>query len=206
MIRVALIVEGEGECSAVPVLIRRIAATLNPGLSLDIRPVLRVSAAKLVRPGELERSIELAARQVGKDGTILVLLDCDDGCPAKEGPALLRRAQAARSDMDISVVLAKREFEAWFLAAAESLRGCRGLPDDLQSPADPEAIRGAKEWLADRMPRTRRYAETSDQAAMCATFDMGQARRRADSFDKCYREIVRLLATNIQVAVDDTRC
>ena len=52
----------------------------------------------------------------------------------------------------------------------------------------------------------RRYAETSDQAAMCETFDMGQARCRADSFDKCYREIVRLLATNIQVAVDDTRC
>jgi hypothetical protein len=27
-----------------------------------------------------------------------------------------------------------------------------GLPADLEAPADPEAVRGAKEWLAARMP------------------------------------------------------
>jgi hypothetical protein len=43
------------------------------------------------------------------------------------------------------------------------------------------------------MPRNRRYAETTDQAALTSVFDM-QAARRADSFDKCYREIVRLLS------------
>lgn len=192
MIRLASIVEGDGERSAVPVLVRRIARTLDPGLVPDVSPVIRVSASKLVRPGELERVVELAARQLGGRGAILILLDCDDGCPATEGPTLLRRAKAAHPNMDISVVLAKREFEAWFLAAAESLRGRRGLPADLLPPADPEAIRGAKEWLAERMPRTRRYAETADQAAMCELFNMEQA-RRADSFDKCHREIVRLL-------------
>ena len=43
------------------------------------------------------------------------------------------------------VFLAKKEFEAWFLAAAESLRGQQGLPLDLTSPHYPENIRGAKE-------------------------------------------------------------
>ncbi len=192
MVRMASIVEGDGECSAVPVLVRRIARTLDPGLVPTVQPVIRVPGSRLVKAGELERTVELAARKLGGQGGILILLDCDDGCPAMEGPALLERARNARADLSISVVLAKREYEAWFLAAAESLRGRRGLPDDLLSPPDPEAVRGAKEWLSERMPRNFGYAETTDQPAMTEIFDLDAA-RRADSFDKCYREIVRML-------------
>ena len=36
------------------------------------------------------------------------------------------------------------------------------------------------------------YSETYDQPALTALFDLEQA-RQADSFDKCYRDIVRLL-------------
>jgi len=93
----------------------------------------------------------------------------------------------------MSVVLAKREFEAWFIAAAESLRSRRSLPDSLSSPEYPEAIRGAKEWLSRHMPAGTCYSETTDQAALTAIFDM-QAARRADSFDKCFREIFRMLS------------
>jgi hypothetical protein len=63
--------------------------------------------------------------------------------------------------------------ETWFLAAAESLRGCAGLPVDLAPPADPERIRGAKEWLGKRMPHP--YDPIIHQAAFTATFDLGQA-------------------------------
>ena len=42
------------------------------------------------------------------------------------------------------------------------------------------------------MPPQRPYDETTDQPALTALFDMSMA-RRADSFDKCYREIVKLL-------------
>jgi hypothetical protein len=192
MLRIASIVEGHGECEAVPILVRRIAQTLDPALAPVVHPVIRVPASKLVKQGEIERAIELAARKNAGQGGILVLLDSDDGCPAEDGPALLQRAVKARSDLPVSVVFAKREFEAWFLAAAESLRGQRGLPDDLIAPSDPEAIRGAKEWLEDHMPRGHGYAESSDQPALTAVFDMNAA-RRAGSFDKCHREISRLL-------------
>jgi hypothetical protein len=188
----ASIVEGDGECEAIPELIRRIARGLDPGLVPVVHPVLRVPGARLVKQGELERTVELAARKLGGQGGILIVLDCDDGCPAEDAPALLKRAIAARPDFALSVVLAKREYEAWFLAAAESLRGQRGLPSDLAAPPDPEAIRGAKEWLTERMPPGRGYSETSDQPALTAIFDLTAA-RRADSFDKCYREIIRLL-------------
>jgi hypothetical protein len=121
-------------------------------------------------------------------------MDCDwaDSCPKKDAPIWLKRALRVRPDMEISLVMANKEYEAWFIAAAESLRGRRGLATDLTSAADPEGIRGAKEWLSDRMPRNRPYKPTIDQPALTSIFDM-QAARRADSFDKCYREIVRLL-------------
>jgi hypothetical protein len=78
-------------------------------------------------------------------------------------------------DLPVFVILAQREFECWFLAAAESIRGKRGLPADLAPPQDPEAVREAKGWLRDRM-QGRVYSETIDQPALAAVFDLNQAR------------------------------
>jgi len=194
--RIAPIVEGHGECEAVPILVRRIALDIDPGFVPRILPPLRVPASRLLKEGEIERSVEFAARKLGGRGGIVVLVDCDwdDGCPAEEGPRLLQRARQARADLPISVILAKKEFEAWFLASAESLRGRRGLPADLENPPSPEEIRGAKEWLSSRMPRGMSYSETDDQPALTAVFDM-HAARRSDSFDKCYRDIEGMLTS-----------
>ncbi len=193
-IRIAAIVGGQGEKEAVPILFRRIADTLDPNLVVNVKPVLPVPESLLAKAGELERSVEFVARSIGRRGGIFILMDCDrpGGCPRNDAPTWLNRARLARSDMEISLVLANKEYEAWFVAAAESLRGKRGLATDLTSPSDPEGIRGAKEWLSDHMPRNRPYKPTIDQPALTSIFDM-QAARRADSFDKCYREIVRLL-------------
>jgi hypothetical protein len=191
-VRIIPVVEGHGECDAVPVLIRRIARDIDPGFVPHILNPLRVPAAKLKKAEELDRTIKLAALKLQGAGGIFILVDCDDGCPATEGPALLARAQNVRPDMKISVVLAKREYEAWFIAASESLRNKRFLPDTLSCPSAPEEIRGAKEWFSRQMPKGIRYSETSDQAALTAVFDM-QAARKADSFDKCYREIHAML-------------
>ena len=193
-VRLAAIVEGHGEVEAVPILIRRIAGEFDPATVVNVDPVLRVPASCLRKNGELERQVERAARKMQGRGGILILIDCDwdGGCPAEEGPALVGRARSARSDIPISVVLAKKEYEAWFIAAAESLRGQRSLPQGLLSDPSPEDIRGAKEWLSHQMPRGNRYSESTDQPALTAVFDMSMA-RRADSFDKCYREIMGLL-------------
>jgi hypothetical protein len=190
---IACIVEGDGDVEAVPILIRRVAARVDPALSILVRRPWRIPRSRLVRAGELERAIEGAARQVGRQGGILVLIDSDDDCPASLGPQLLDRARKTRSDLPIGVALAKREFEGWFLASAESLRGRRGLPDDLNPPPDPEAIRGAKEWLTRQMSGGARYSETLDQPALAAAFDLDQAAGRSDSFEKCLREITGLI-------------
>jgi len=62
---------------------------------------------------------------------------------------------------------------------------------DIASPEHPESIRGAKEWLSKRMQPGKAYSPTADQAALAASLDL-QAARRAPSFDKFYREVVRL--------------
>jgi len=194
-VRIAAIVEGHGECEAVPVLVRRIALDIDPGFVPKVLHPLRVPASRLLKAGEMERSIDLAARKLQGAGGIIVIVDCDwnGACPAREGPILLERAVKARSDIPVSVIFAKKEYEAWFLAAAESLRGKRGLPYTLEGPPDPESIRGAKEWISERMPLGVSYSETDDQPAFTAEFDMGKAREVASSFDKCYRDIFRML-------------
>jgi len=195
-VKIAAIVEGHGECEAVPILIRRIARDIDPGFVPNVLPPLRVPVNKLLKEGEIERSITFTARKLQGRGGIIVIVDCDwdNGCPAKDGPTLLKRAMNARKDIPISIILAKKEFEAWFLAAAKSLRGKRGLPNDLEPPVNPESIRGAKEWLSEQMPQGGSYAETTDQPALTAMFDMNTA-RAADSFDKCYRDIRYMLET-----------
>ena len=191
-VKIGCIVEGESEVKTIPLLIRRVAANLYPELSIVVPPPIRRPRNKIVKENELERAVEFVARQIGGQGAIFIIFDGDDDCPAELGPALLRRASQVRSDLPIAVVLAKHEFETWFLAAAESLRGRRGLKNDLNSPDNPETIRGAKEWLSHRMEDSKTYRETQDQPALAALFDIEQA-RQVDSFDKCYRDIVWLL-------------
>ena len=113
-----------------------------------------------------------------------MLLDADDDCPARLGPHLHQRAVNARPDVPVPVVLANREYEAWFLAAASSLAGLRHFPSMMVGPQDPEAIRGAKEWLTRQRPGLP-YKETADQVALSALIDLAEARRNAPSFDNC---------------------
>ena len=191
-VKIAAIVEGYGECEAVPILIRRIALDIAPNFVPKVLSPFRVPASRLSKEEELERTVVLAANKLQARGGIVIIIDCDDGCPAQDGPALLKRAVAVRNDIPISVIFAKREFEAWILAAADSLRGRRGLPNNLKPPEYPESIRGAKEWLSRQMPSGGSYKETTDQPALTALFDMSAA-RTADSFDKCYRDVRQML-------------
>ena len=192
-VRIACIVEGHGECASVPIPIRRIASRFDAGLAVQIPHPIRIPKSKLLKPGKLERAVELAAMQAEAGGEILIIMDSDDDCPAQLAPALLARTRAARGDLPSAVVLPNKEFESWFLAAAEPLRGHRGFPEDLEAPAQPEAIRGAKEWLNQRATPGA-YSANVDQASLTDKFDLDSA-RRAPSFDKCYREAIRLLET-----------
>jgi hypothetical protein len=188
------VVEGHGEVFAVPILIRRIVEMIDPERFVHVHRPIRVNRGTMLKAGELERYVDLARLQHEGDGAVLVLLDADDDCPADLGPKLLDRAQAVQPGA-VSVVAAMKEFEAWFLAAAESLAGRRGLSTDLAAPPDPEGVRDAKGWLQSRRTDGLAYSPTIDQPALTAVFDLEVARAKAPSLDKLCREIERLLGT-----------
>jgi hypothetical protein len=190
--RIVSIVEGHGEVAAVPILVRRIAQAVAPGIVPDVPQPIRVPRQRVLKDGELERAVELAARTAGPGGGILVLLDADEDCPKDLAVRLLGRARFARSDRSIHVVLAKTEYESWFLAAAGSLAGRRGLRGDVVAPPDPESIRDPKGWLGERMSAGRTYRETLDQPALTAEFDL-EAARTSRSFEKLWRSVSECL-------------
>ncbi|MBI5432025.1 MAG: DUF4276 family protein [Planctomycetes bacterium] len=193
MTRLVAIVEGHGEVQAVPVLVRRIASAALPGVAVDVPRPIRVKRHRILKEGELERAIELAARQAGPDGRILVLLDADEECPKTLAENIRRRAAAVRGDRRICAVLAKTEYEAWFVAAVESIVGQRGIRRRSTSD-NPEAISDAKGWLSNHMEGSRSYSEVLDQPALSAVFDLDLARKRSPSFDKMWRDVASLLA------------
>jgi hypothetical protein len=185
LVRIVPLVEGDGEVQAVPVLLRRICAAINPAIGVEVRQGFRHPSGKLIRAGGLERAVEaVATKHPGHH--ILILIDSDDDCPKEFGPALQARATKARPDINISVVLAHREYEAWFLAAAESLL-------EVPPPSNPEAIRDAKGWLTQHLPERSTYSPTQDQAAWSQRFDMGAAREQSRSFQKLWSEVERIL-------------
>ncbi len=192
MIFIAPIVEGHGEVEALPALLYRIRESLPSADTLQINPPIRVkSGSFLHKQDEFRRHVQLAAlKAAARQGSVLILLDCDDGCPAELGPRLLRDATRVRHDVPMFVALAYREYETWFLAAAPSLRGTAGLPDDLDSPAHPDGLRDAKGWLAERMPGG--YDPIRHQSVLTRRMDLDQARSAA-SFNRLYRHIAALL-------------
>lgn len=182
------IVEGYGDVAAVGVLLRRVLHEQLQCYDVGIERPIRVPKGKLLKVGELERAVDLAARRIAATDGIVVLVDADDDCPAELAAAMATRAAKSRSDRRISIVVAKSEFESWFVAAADSLAGYRGLSNSLVAPANAERIRDAKGWLSSNMSTGSTYRETIDQAAFASRIDLEQA-RQAPSFDKFVREI-----------------
>lgn len=195
-VTIGTIVEGHGEVKAVPVLLRRLATLYASSVSLKVPPSIRLPRGKIVnRPDELDRAIEFTARKLGEADRsfILLLFDADSDCPAKLAPPLLEQAKKVRSDRSFGLTVAKSEYENWFIAGAESIRGKRGLSDSLERPEKPEEIRDAKAWLK-RNSSAGAYSETLDQPALSAVFDIESARQHSASFDKFCRDFERLIA------------
>ncbi len=190
-VKIASIVEGEGEIESVPILLRRVLQEEDGNFWADVKRPIRQSRNKLVQPGELERAVQLAALDVQRSGCILVILDSDDDPPCVLGPLLLKRAVSAAMGLPVRVTLAHREWECWYLAAASSLAGKRGLVTNLTAPDSPETIRGAKEWLASNMVEGRTYRAAIDQPSLANSFSLEEA-MACPSFARFRREVVGL--------------
>ncbi|MFF7647052.1 DUF4276 family protein [Streptomyces canus] len=190
---IASIVEGHGEEKALPVLLRRLIAHLQPSTYADIQRPYRIPRDRMLRRDVLGKALTVVTARDPAPTGVLVLLDADDDCAVNLAERLRTHARATHEHVPLVAIAAVREFEAWFLAGAAGLAGQAGLPQPLAPPAVPETIRGAKEWLSDRMPRGSTYQETSHQPSFVTLFDLDAARAAAPSFDKFCRDVHFLL-------------
>jgi hypothetical protein len=185
------IVEGHGEVEAVPVLLRRLLSEAQCHAIGVGRPIRRTQSQLRSKQG-IQAGTRLALLQP-ECAAIVILFDGEDDCPKELAAQVRAWAMEAAGATPCDVVVAYREYETWFLAAIESLRGHYGIAKDAAAPADPELKRDAKGALEAFMPPNRAYSETGDQPAMSQTFDMGLAHRRNRSFRKLVNAIGDLL-------------
>lgn len=190
-VRIECIVEGFGEQTAVPVLIERWLSlkqrrerhrytwTVDTIVTHDCSRIK--NAYNRPRRLGVECYVETALAK-GADG-ILVLIDADDAQPNVLGPSLHVRAQAVARERPVEVVVANREYEAWFLADMWSLRrrGSFQKQNRLETLVGPEVKRDCKGMIGELLGRP--YEETSDQKSLTAQLSWNRGgRRRSRSF------------------------
>jgi hypothetical protein len=184
-VTIELIVEGHGEVEAVPVLLRRLRDE-GRASGLEFGRPMRRKRSELIQEDAVRKAVRLALLRPECRG-ILILFDADDDCPAEMAPVVQGWAQAEAGPIPVAVVMPCREYEAWFLAAIESLRGFRGVLARAASHPEPESPRSAKGELEERMQTGRSYAETADQAGLTARFNLAAAYARCRSFRRLVR-------------------
>lgn len=198
------IVEGYGEERAVPLLVRRWLERRRFHRHFDVLDVAinakgsgKLKAAyDRARHLGIEHYVEAALRN--DPDAILVVLDADDEClerPREDGlgPALLARARAVAEHVPLAVVVANREYEAWFLASLTCLRGAGLLPEATRLPGTlvPEAPRSCKGLIEELMGG--RYEERVHQYRLTRGITFSpRAAYRSPSFGKLVRDLERL--------------
>ena len=185
------IVEGHAEVAAFPILLRRLLERAQAWEVRVGRPIRRRRDHLATKDGVM-KAVELARVQ-GGCRAILVLFDGDDDCPAKLGPEVQGWASEAAGGVPCEVCIAHREYEPWFLATADSLRGHRSGRTDAKPHPSPDFPRGAKRELERRMERGT-YKETIHQPAFSALFCLSLAFRRSRSFRKLVKSFGSLLS------------
>ena len=186
------IVEGHGELEAVPILLRRLANEQLGLHTLRCLPPFRLSRGKLIKQDELARAIALGRlkmRDLEGPHLILILMDADDECPVHVAQGLRTQHRALFAASRTSIVLAVREYEAWFLAANMSEADHRNLRANTPVHANPEGIANPKAvFERDFLKPGHNYAETVDQPRFTSCMNMVTA-LRAHSFEKLVREV-----------------
>lgn len=176
------IVEGQGDEAAVPLLLRRLQDA-GQAWGFEIARPHRRRRTQLVRKDTLQTAVRVAALRTDCAG-ILILFDADDDCPKELAPRLDLWAHEAAGGKACAVVMANREYEAWFLASIESFRAKRWVRPAAQSHPDPESPRDAKGTLEMRMEEGASYSPTVDQERLTAHLDLESAYRACRSFRK----------------------
>lgn len=184
------VVEGDGDVRAVRILLRRVCGEVYSRWDVEIRQPWRLPRSQMTIHTEIGRVYRALARGLAAGGGgVIMVLDQDDDTDISR---LVDEVSAPMAGMaDLRVVVACREYEAWFLGGIESLRIHPSVRDDARFDSDPEAPRDAKGRLRQLMHES--YRETRHQPAFSELLAIDATRRRCPSFDHLVRAVGQLI-------------
>jgi hypothetical protein len=205
MLTLVPIVEGDGEVTALPLLLRRLFHEVYQVYDVRIaRPKNAHGCGNLTAPDQLERFVAYALLEPECDG-ILVVIDNDavqgliegnvlnEDCAPAFARYLATRIQAMHPTKPVAIVVARWEYEAWFLASLETVGTVVGVPEGTIYEGNVESERSAKGWIGRRFPPGQKYSETRDQTRMTAYLDLGLAAHRSRSFRRLGHTLEQLV-------------
>lgn len=194
-----LIVEGHGEERAAPRLVANILKQHLQKNDFFFWPAFRVSRGGIATINDEMRTALASARvtidRANGQGFLLILVDSDDDCAVTLAQTIQTGILGQRFPHPFSVVACVREYEAWFLAAASSLRGSPNVRSDAEDIPHAEQIRDAKGAIEKRILRPGKYYSPSvDQPEFSAALSP-QAALKCRSFRKLVKELGNAVAT-----------
>lgn len=224
MKRLVLLVEGEGDAAAAPILVKRLLHEYAAfdAVYPDPAPLRVGEYSKISKNGFSEWRRFLAAAAKRKDvGGCILLLDGDSKTKVDEQPFCAMRAArylaaearkvGGGSRFSVAIVFACMEFESWLIAGASSLVEKSFSDSDGRKvilraitdvPSDPEcAPRDAKGWFRKMMETG--YKPTRDQAELTSLVDLNSIRnqemRSFRRFESALRELVSAIRSGVHL-------
>ena len=203
MPRLVPIVEGDGEVTAVPEQLRRLLYDeLEQYEWVVVKPKNAHGVGGLIKPGGIERFVQYALSEPDCSG-VLVLLDGDavgsiapalrpDDCSPALAKFLTQRINELNPRVPIVVVIARWEYEAWFLASLETISP-QFFSEETHFDGEVEEQRSPKGWLNARFPPGRKYSETRDQVRMTTIMQFDLVEQRSRSFKRLRDAIDEIL-------------
>ena len=189
------IVEGHGDVDALPDLMRRIIWEKFNRYDVIVAPrkggVISANGRSNLESNP-EKFLRYALNNPGCDA-ILIVLDADDDCPVDLARRLLQRCEGLHRGLPLQIVCARPEYEAWFLASLDTIRGKGVIPENTNFNGDPEEVRDPKRWLTDRMAQGRAYKETDHQASFSSHIDIELAHHNSRSFRRLCHALEQLV-------------
>lgn len=198
LIRILPIVEGHGELTSVPALLKRLADRNK--LYVNVDAPIRGHSSEMLKEYDagnfgIEKQIRIALHMRDDFDVLFIFIDAD--VLPEPICTFFQRFYKFCSDQvphekQICIVFPNKEFEAWFLGGITSLAGKRNIPDVVQPVQNPEDIRGAKEKFRN-LTSNKIYDSITDQAAFVHHLDFDLVETNCRSFRKLNAEFRKLL-------------
>jgi hypothetical protein len=175
---VGLVVEGQGDAGAAPLLLRKWLDLWGLPQGVLGKPVSCAGRDRALRANGLEGYVAVAVARPNCAG-VLVILDGEGDPVCSLGPTLLRRASGV-THLRVVIALAEDKYESWLRASAETLR----LPD----------LQGDPESEIRRALGSKKYAKPTWQPRLTERMDVQLACSRSASLRRLRDRFQRLTA------------